>query len=67
MKRLLQLAALVIVLPLAGQMALALPIPNHCGDLCSPNGARSGCVCQGPNGNNYRTICTCINGRWVDF
>lgn len=67
MKRLLQLAALVIALPLAGQMAMAAPNPNYCGDPCSPNGAQSGCRCQAPNGGYYKTICTCVNGRWVDF
>jgi hypothetical protein len=57
----LQLAALVFTLAAAGQTALALPA-NSCGDLCSPEGARAGCRCNG-----FRTICTCVNGRWVDF
>jgi hypothetical protein len=67
MKRLLQLAALTIVLPLAGQAAMALPVPNYCGDPCSPEGERVGCRCQDAQGYYRRTICTCFNGRWVDF
>lgn len=59
MKRMLQLAALVFVLAAAGQTALAFPIPNYCGDPCSPEGDRAGCRCNG-----FRDICTCINGRW---
>lgn len=59
MKRLLQLAALAFVLTLAGQSATAIPIPNYCGDPCSPNGASAGCRCEG-----FRDICYCINGHW---
>ena len=63
MKRLLQLAALTIGLTLAGQAAMALPgQPHYCGDPCLPDGERAGCRCEG-----FRTICTCVNGHWVDF
>ena len=67
MKRMLQLVALVIVLAIAGQAAMALPphIPTWCGDPCSPNGAETGCVCRNGNGVLYRTICYCSNGHWV--
>lgn len=59
MKRMLQLAALVFALAVSGQMALAFPIPNYCGDPCSPEGASAGCRCNG-----FRDICYCINGHW---
>ena len=67
MKRMLQLAALAIGLTLAGQAAMAIPNPNYCGDPCSPNGAQSGCRCPNGIGGYYKTICTCVNGHWVDF
>ena len=67
MKRLLQLAALAIVLALAGQAAMAIPNPNptYCGDPCSPNGAESGCRCPNGMGGYYKTICRCVNGHWI--
>lgn len=70
MRRLLQLAALALVLAvaLAGQTATALPSnpPTWCGDPCSPNGAETGCACVGANGVWYRNInCVCVNGHWV--
>lgn len=67
MKRMLQLAALVLALAAAGQTALALPPPKYCGGSCSPEGAHSGCRCQLASGGYYETICTCVNGRWVDL
>jgi hypothetical protein len=57
----LQLAALVFALAVSVQTALALPIPNYCGDPCSPEGASAGCRCNG-----FRDICHCINGHWVN-
>ena len=68
MKRLLQLAALVLALALAGQAAMALPNfqPTWCGDPCYPNGSVTGCACTGANGVWYRNPdCVCVNGHWV--
>lgn len=58
MKRLLQLAAVVLSLSVAST-AYPAYIPIYCGDPCSPNGDRTGCRCEG-----FRDICTCINGHW---
>lgn len=67
MKKTLQLSALAFALTLASQAAAAWPnfTPTQCGDPCSVEGAEHGCSCFPPGGVAYRTICTCINGRWV--
>jgi hypothetical protein len=63
MKRICQLALLTFILAAGLTPARSVAVtPNYCGDPCSPNGARIGCIdTSGPVWR--RLICTCVNGR----
>jgi hypothetical protein len=65
MKKILQLAALALVLAAGLSLARSLTFtPTYCGDPCSPNGDERGCIDNsGPV--IKRVICTCVNGRWA--
>jgi hypothetical protein len=64
MKKILQLAALALILAAGLTPARSITLPPHCGDSCSPNGATSGCIdVTGPV--IKRAICTCTSGRWT--
>lgn len=67
MKKFVRLTALAFVLAVTTQAALAVPViqRTYCGDPCQTAGDETGCICWGPNGVVYRTICMCINGHWV--